>query len=286
MSKKTVSPSSSIGIVISDLDGTLLPSQGIISDQNIDTLAHLKSLNITRVIATGRTLYSALAVLPAQFPIDYLIFSSGAGIMDWKSKEIIYSQKLDADEVLQIATILMDHQIDFMIQEPIPANHQFWYFQTGNKNPDFSRRLNLYKQFATPIGTIEDTHRDACQFLVILPNKVDLFNSLKEKFSDIKIIRATSPLDHQSIWMEIFPKHISKGHGCEWLCQSIGVPSSQSVGIGNDYNDIDLLEWCKHSYVVGNAPSELKAKYLLTSSDIENGFTQAVKSVLKRKKIE
>ena len=269
-----------IKIVVTDLDGTLLPSQGSISKTNYDTLLQLKDQEITRVIATGRTLYSAMAVLPEDFPIDYLIFSSGAGIMKWETKELIYSQQIEAAEVQDLSEILIDHEIDFMILDPIPLNHQFWYYQSGNKNPDFDRRLALYKQFATPVGQLSDTKRDACQILAILPNKVDWFEELKTKFTNIKIIRATSPLDHESIWMEIFPEHISKGHGCQWLCDKLQIKASESFVIGNDYNDIDLLEWGEHSFVVANAPKELKAKYQVTESVTDDGFAKAVKNTV------
>ena len=77
-----------IKIVVTDLDGTLLPSQGCISKKNYNTLVSLRDKEIIRVIATGRTLYSAMAVLPEDFPIDYLIFSSGAGIIQWNTKEL------------------------------------------------------------------------------------------------------------------------------------------------------------------------------------------------------
>jgi len=269
-----------IKIVVTDLDGTLLPSMGEVSSRNYKCLEDLKESNITRVIATGRTLYSAMAVLPDDFPIDYLIFSSGAGIMNWENKQLIYSQQIDAKEVQELSQVLIDHKTDFMILDPIPLNHQFWYYQGGNKNSDFDRRLNLYKQFATPVGKIEDTRRDACQLLAILPNKEDWFEELKNKFDDIKIIRATSPLDHESIWMEIFPLHISKGHGCEWLCKKLGLKAENSFVIGNDYNDIDLLEWGKHSYVVDNAPKELKDKYKTTENVIRDGFAIAVEETL------
>jgi len=271
-----------IKIVVTDLDGTLLPSLGEVSERNYKCLESLEQLRITRVVATGRTLYSAMAVLPEDFPIDYLIFSSGAGIMKWITKELIYSQQLEADEVKELAEILVQHKVDFMILDPIPMNHQFWYYQTGNKNPDFDRRLSLYKQFATPIGNVKDTRRKACQILAILPNKVDSFEELKTKFEDIKIIRATSPLDHESIWMEIFPKHISKGFGCQWLCNHLGVLQEESIVVGNDYNDIDLLEWGKHAFVVENAPKELKLKYQLTANVIDDGFAIAIEKVLSK----
>lgn len=269
-----------IKIVVTDLDGTILPSNGNISKKSYDTLLQLKDRNITRVIATGRNLYSAMSVLPTDFPIDYLIFSSGAGIMNWATKELIYSQHIEASEVQDLSEILIDHEVDFMILDPIPLNHQFCYYQTGNKNPDFDRRLAIYKQFARPIGHLSDTKQDGCQILAILPNKLDWFEELKTKFKDIKIIRATSPLDHESIWMEIFPEHISKGQGCQWLCNQLKIKASESFVIGNDYNDIDLLEWGEHSFVVANAPKELVKKYRVTASVSDDGFAKSVKSIV------
>tara|TARA_R110001583_G_scaffold3806_4_gene23229 strand:- start:4559 stop:5404 length:846 start_codon:yes stop_codon:yes gene_type:complete len=271
-----------IKIVISDLDGTLLPAQGEVSNRDMDTLKKLKEEKIVRVIATGRNLYSALSVLTDDFPIDYLIFASGAGIFDWKKRELIFSQHLDADSVFALSSELIRLKTDFMILDTIPNNHQFAYYRSGNSNPDFDRRLSLYKPFANPIGDVGETKREACQLLVILSNCVNGFNELKAKFENVKIIRATSPLDHESIWMEIFPLHISKAYGAEWLCMHLKIDSKCSIVIGNDYNDLDLLEWGKHPYVVGNAPKELRDSYQVSKSVDESGFSYAIDQVLNK----
>jgi len=167
--------------------------------------------------------------------------------------------------------------------DPIPNNHQFAYYRSGKANPDFDRRLSLYKPFASPIGHSDDTQRDACQLIVILSNCINGFNQLKAKFEKVKIIRATSPLDHESIWMEIFPLHISKAYGAEWLCNYLDINPVLSMVIGNDYNDLDLLEWGKHPFVVSNAPKELREKYQVSKSADESGFSYAVDQVLKSK---
>jgi len=269
-----------IKIVVSDLDGTLLPAQGVVSDRDLKSLRKLKEDQIVRVIATGRNLYSALSVLADDFPIDYLIFSSGAGIFDWEKRELIFSQHLDSNTVFKLSSELIKLETDFMILDPIPNNHQFTYYRSGKSNPDFDRRLSLYKPFASPIGHAEDTRREACQLLVILSNCVNGFNELKSKFGKVKIIRATSPLDHESIWMEIFPIHISKAYGAEWLCRHLNIEPNLSMVIGNDYNDLDLLEWGQYPFVVSNAPKELKESYENTKSVDESGFSMAIEKIL------
>ena len=140
--------------------------------------------------------------------------------------------------------------------------------------------MSLYKPFSTPIGDIEETKREACQLLVILPNCIDNFNELKANFKKVKIIRATSPLDNESIWMEIFPLHISKAYGAKWLCEYLNIDPKSSFVIGNDYNDLDLLEWGKYPFVVANAPEELKQTYQNSKSVDENGFSHAINQVL------
>ncbi len=254
-----------IKIVITDLDGTLLPSTGKIDAEDYRFLDELQQKNIIRVIATGRNLYAALSVLPADFPIDYLIFSSGAGILKWDTKALIYSKKIDKEKVTELSQILISHKVDFMILAPIPNNHQFWYYRTKSINNDFNRRLNLYKQFATPIGDLSDTYHDACQILAILSNKIDWFEELSSKFSGIKIIRATSPIDNESIWMEFFPENVSKGHACNWLCQKLSLSPNEAVTVGNDYNDVDMLNWSKHSFVVADAPADLRERYTVVT---------------------
>ena len=65
-----------IKAIITDLDGTLLPRGGSISADTLEAFRLAGNKGCIRIIATGRNLYSALKILPAGFPIDYLVFSS------------------------------------------------------------------------------------------------------------------------------------------------------------------------------------------------------------------
>jgi hypothetical protein len=265
-----------IKIVITDLDGTLLNNSKQVSLIDMKSLYWLGEHKIIRTIATGRNFYSTFKSISEKFPIDYLIFSSGAGIYDWKQKKLIHSQYLPEDEVKQISQILIEHDIDFMIHEIVPENHKFVYYKTKNINPDFERRLKIYTEFADELDSKTETYKHASQILAVLPNNIEFFKKIESKFNDIKIIRTTSPLDGDSIWMEIFPKSVSKGHGIEWLCNKLKINQSQTISIGNDYNDIDMLEYTAKKYVVSNAPDDLKERFQVCKSNQENGFTSAL----------
>ena len=78
-----------IRLIATDLDGTLLKSDKSISEKDWKTLEYLASKQIVRVAATGRSLFKVKQVLPENAPFDFIVFSSGAGIYDWKNKNIL-----------------------------------------------------------------------------------------------------------------------------------------------------------------------------------------------------
>jgi len=71
-------------------------------------------------VATGRNIFSAKRVLPDNLPIDFLIFSSGVGIIDWKTKNIINENHLIKEEVDKTLKIFLKYKVDFMVHEPVP----------------------------------------------------------------------------------------------------------------------------------------------------------------------
>lgn len=267
-------------MVITDLDGTLFNDQQEVMQEDLNTLHALAYQKIIRVVATGRNLYSALNRLKPDFPIDYLIFSSGAGIYHWKTKTLIHSDYLPKEKVEYIARILIDWDINFMIHELIPENHKFVYYRSKKFNSDFERRFQLYKNFAEPLDPLTETYQHSCQIIAITNNKEDLHTLIDQEIQGVKIIRATSPLDGVSIWIEVFPEGVSKGHAVEWLCRHTGVNPCKTLGIGNDYNDLDLLNFTALSFVVENAPEDLKKFYPACRSNEQCGFTDAVKQTI------
>jgi len=264
------------GMVVTDLDGTLLHENRRISRTDVDTLGMLGEKGIIRVIATGRSPYSARKVLEDDFPVDYLVFSSGAGIIDWNQKRLLDSYSLSAAEVKRAISLLLEMQSDFMVHEPIPDNHFFSYHRSGRKNPDFDRRVKLYREFATEIDFRGHCFRAACQIIAVEPSGRG--NSAQKKvrrlLGGLNVIRTTSPLDKRSVWIEIFPKGVSKAHASERIRQRYGIGSDRTLGVGNDYNDLELLFWAAKAFLVGAAPEELRSGF--RSLGEKNGFSRAV----------
>ncbi len=264
------------GLVVTDLDGTLLSSGGTLSVENRNTLIRLGEMNIVRVVATGRSPYSFEKVASVDFPIDYLVFSSGAGILNWKTKELLLESEISALEGQGIINVLVNESADFMVHEAIPLNHRFLYYDSGNNNPDFHRRISVYQNHCRPLAVGVNLQSPIAQLVVVLPPEVERFEYLKQKLKGFNIVRATSPLDGESIWMEIFNSKVSKANATNWLCNQLGVNRCEVVAIGNDYNDLDMLNAFPKSYVVENAPTDLKKTFTIVKHNDLSGFSHAI----------
>lgn len=45
--------------------------------------------NVVRVAVTGRSLYAVRKVIAPKYPLDYVVFSSGAGVMCWRTQKLL-----------------------------------------------------------------------------------------------------------------------------------------------------------------------------------------------------
>ena len=274
-----------IKAVFTDLDRTLLKNNRTFSEANLKAMKYLKENNIKLIIATGRNILSAKKVLKNEHCFDYLMFSSGAGIIHWQTKEIIYENHINKENTKNAIAVLLKNDVDFMVHDIIPENHKFYYW-IHHSLPDFRRRIKLYNEFAQPLE-LDRSPIEATQLMAVLKqNEKEKFEQIKSELRFVKVIRATSPLDNRSIWLEIFPQSISKGHSAEWLCNELGIKKNETVGIGNDFNDVDLLEMTYNSYVVANAPDELKQRFIVVASNENDGFTEVVQKIFSNEQNE
>lgn len=261
--------------VITDLDGTLTIKSGVVGDINYSTLLKLGDSDIIRIIATGRSLYSVSLILPDDFPIDYLIFSTGAGILNWKTKELIFRQSLANNDIQPTINQLIDNNYNFMIHLPVPDNHKFYYHKSHKTPIDFETRIKRYINFT--YDKIPSSLDNISQFLVVLDeNSQEEYSKIKDLFPELNVIRTTSPFDNKSIWVEIFPREVSKGKAVHYLSEQLNITKENIIIIGNDYNDIDMLDWGEHSYIVSDAPNELKEVYKTGSASWEHGFSKII----------
>ncbi|MBI9106215.1 MAG: HAD family phosphatase [Spirochaetales bacterium] len=300
------------GIIFTDFDGTLFDSNRIIVPENYAALEKAGRQGYLRVIATGRSLFSfrrAAAGLERRIEnyIDYLIFSSGAGTLrclpgilepeaELDEYSLIEAEALDGISAFTAADLLYHHGIDFMIHRKVPENHRFTHIKAnGAVNPDYYRRIRIYSDYASlfkPSDNESDLeaiericYQGVSQLVAVIPPEADrasdnyaaeLLEYLRLKLPECSVIRTTSPIDHISLWIEVFNSDVSKSKASERLARRMGLCAADCLAIGNDFNDEDLLSWAGRGMTVSEAPEIMRAKYPSSGPAAEGAVSAAV----------
>ncbi len=290
------------GMVISDFDGTLYDKAGGFHGQDIEMLNNLKKWGYLRVLATGRSLESLYRAINSDFPVDYVVFSSGAGVYDLKKKQLLKRTVFSTEQTIRLSERLIELKIDFMVHHPIPDNHYFHYYKSeGSRDNeskdrdsrdgesgrlssrgegsrgDFLRRIELYRDYALPFEWRQVRWLEATQFVLITPADEGLLKRVKSEFeTQYSVIWSSSPLDGSSLWIELFPLGAHKGSGIAWLAESLGINRKDTMAVGNDFNDMHMLEWSGAGFVVANAPEGLRGRFSEVAPCGDGGFAQAV----------
>ncbi|GAB1450044.1 Cof-type HAD-IIB family hydrolase [Draconibacterium sp.] len=273
-----------IRLVATDLDGTFLKDDRSVSQNNLEALHLLGKNNITRVAATGRNLKKVQEVLTAEMPFDYIVYSSGAGIFDWKHKKQVTFQNIGKHSVRKLVDTFIGKNYNFHAFFPAPENHKHWYHRGGKVCDEFERYFSFNNGHASELQALSFPETELCQFLVIIPEDENNFQQFKSEIeavcADIRVIRSSSPITKGFIWVEIFHHSVSKGNGVKHICNLLDIKPSETLGIGNDYNDFDLLAFTGHSYLTENAPHEIKHLYPNVLSNENDAFAFTIQSIV------
>ena len=269
-------PPPAVRLVATDLDGTLLGSDHTLGARDAQALRRLGRAGVIRVVATGRSLRAAERVLDRSVPVDYLVVSSGAGILDFGTGELLARHGFDAPHAERVAEVLLGLGLDFMVHALVPDDHHFRYSCARTANPDFERRVGRNGRFAVPWDGAAPLP-EASQFVAILrPGEAGTFERTRAALAGFSVTRSTSPLDGRSIWLEVRPAGVGKAEAVAWLAARHRLEAAQTAAVGNDYNDLGLLRWSGHAFVVGNAAPELRERHRVVSSNDAGGFSDVV----------
>lgn len=259
-----------------DLDGTLLKSNSTFGLEDIKALTELHQSDCSVVLATGRSPYSFnKCVKDLKLPVDWYIFSSGAVILDVNQNHF-YSTFLSEDETALVYNTFTDLGINSVsIQGKYPNAHLF-YWKNGIHIADFRRRLHFYREFATEFDSPAIPSTEIIAYV-----KPEVADSVIQRFEEItgnafSVVKATSPLDHKTIWIEIFPRGVNKASACERIRSISMLDIKNTAAIGNDWNDLPMLEWADTSFITSNAPTELVNLYPVTPSNNDNAVRYAI----------
>ncbi len=237
-----------------DLDGTLLREDGTFSARDLNSLKALQAGGCAVVLATGRSPFSLEKCLGGrELPVDWFVLSSGAGVIDPHGK-IFLSRTLSSNDTFIIHRAFAELGItDTSIQGIFPDAH-ILHWIAGKHCLDFRKRLAYYRAYSKQIDHPAIASTEVIGF--VQPDSADsiiqeLNKAIGHRYS---VIRATSPIDKTTAWVEVFAKGVSKASACNAIRKQLGIPSTLTAAVGNDWNDIQLLRWADRPFVSGSAP--------------------------------
>ncbi len=241
---------------VTDLDGTLRGPDGM-DASGLRALDRMGGLSVVRVLATGRSPFSLERLTGGEDPpVDYLVLSSGAAVRRARSRAWIRAATMDAEAAEMAVGLMEEMGLDFSVHTAVPDNHCFGYRTGDPPDPDLARRIELYEGYCSPLPP-GPPRWPVSQMVAVVPpgrgrEELELLRGALD--GRCSVIRTTSPLDGESMWIELLPAGVSKSSGVAMVASAEGVRREETAAVGNDYNDRDLLEWAACSYVVSGSP--------------------------------
>lgn len=259
-----------IEILVTDLDGTILFNDSF-PQVVIEGIETLKRNGIRVCIASGRMLssiYKYYKILGLDTPI---IAYNGAMIGD-KDLNILYHKPIRYPLWYQVFNTLVDE--DFQIN--LYFNDNLYIFRKNGYGENYPAQNKVSASFVDAIEEIPKL--PATKLLGIgRPDLVSRFESkLKERFDSSLYITTSSPT-----YLEIMDRDVSKGRALRILSDILGVPISNIAGLGDSFNDLELIKEAGVGITFNNAPEELKriADYV-TKLSAPEGFGEVVDLII------
>lgn len=270
-----------IQLIVIDIDGTLLDSKGSISTENKLAIKKAKDKGVQVILCTGRPIRSAhylLAELDLLSKEDLIITSNGGLIQRAKTGEIL-------------------HEVTFEREE----NRRIY---------ELSQKLNMPVAFIDLEYVYEPEYRDGIES-IYTGGRAKKKNGLK--FVDIEMDNLPEVFEiHQAIMsrpeeeldaviplipthyykryniykslptiLEFLPKQVDKGSSMLRVAKMIGLERDQVMGIGDQENDLSLVQEAGLGIAMGNAIKQVKeAADYITKSNNHHGVAHAIQKFI------
>jgi Cof subfamily protein (haloacid dehalogenase superfamily) len=281
-------PPSPIRLLALDIDGTLTDQAFQVSARNIAALRAAHEAGIEIILATGRRHDYALPIAQKLgFPI-WLISSNGALIRS-SDGETFFTDQLPARtarELIQYMDEFRGHAVlTFDRAANVPGNDSLILESADELNKTVSRWLEVNRPYIKFVSPLENAlTEDPLQAMYC--GRVAVMERLQQKLNQAdflgKITVMRTQYDHRDLCiLDILNRECSKGHALKRLALERGISREQIMAIGDNHNDMEMLEFAGLAVVMGNASNELKQNgWMVTGSNEESGVAQAVEEIL------
>nr|WP_263314294.1 Cof-type HAD-IIB family hydrolase [Mammaliicoccus sp. Marseille-Q6498] len=284
-----------IRLIATDMDGTLLNAAHEVSNENYEAIKYAQSKGITVVIATGRAFYEANSPIEkTDLSLPYICLN-GAEVRD-EEFNIIHTSKLTRSLINKITGILNKDDIYYQV-----------YTNFGIYTEDPEKDLEIYVDIAEKAGQTADVNKIRANIQSRMDNGtlkvVNSYDEISSRPGEIilKILAYSSDLtkidkakaeiaESQSLAVssssrgniEITHSDAQKGIALEAIAEKLNIPMSDVMAIGDNLNDVSMLEKAGFAVAMENGAPEVKeiADYI-TDTNERSGVGKAIIHALK-----
>jgi Cof subfamily protein (haloacid dehalogenase superfamily) len=281
-------------LIVTDMDGTLLNSNRTISRENAAALLAAQAQGIEIAIATGRTYGNALALCQRVGLSPHIISNHGAFVYTNKGERLL-GIGIKEEHVKEALNWLSSNNYFYNLctdrHSFIPANVADIFindYKTAkNRFPQATEAqvqeaIRIYQSMdgRMVLNQIDDVFEQNLTFgsITSITFDQDKLRIGREYFTASPHLSMT--VAGKNIFEMIHPS-VSKGNALEYLIEHLRISMEEVMAIGDNYNDISMLERVGISVAIGNAEETVKkiCKHVSLSNDL-NGVAYIVNQMM------
>lgn len=275
-----------IRLIAIDLDGTLLNSQSEISNANQEALRAAASRGVKVALVTGRRFHSARPLV-ASLPCTVTLVTSNGALIASLEGEAMHRDFLPPEVARAVLEATRPHRPYTAALFDIPGRGQIR--METDAAPDGP--LAWYQAKSAPFLAFEPDLETA-----LGPDLIQiLFGGPPAKIEPIAALLDSSPLRSrlQPTWtkylerdvclLDIMNRGCTKGAALERLARRWGIASGEVMAIGDNLNDLEMLQFAGLPVVMGNrTPGLANNQWHVTLSNDEDGVARAIETLALR----
>lgn len=269
-------------LAVLDIDGTLVDDKGHVSKKTIQTIRAVHENGGIVTLCTGRNIRKTLPVVKEARIFAPIVCMDGTVLFDPKQNKILKDFQMSKKETFQILDFLKDTPTYVEIAD---GDKYFKYFRSKeyqkydifNKH-DFWGKIHSYTggiRYLKEFSGFKKMNGPFYQILVAAEEETtkEISRRIRQSGLDRVEIR-----DH--LWrgyLFIHREGIKKSNGIKMLCDYFHIPIEEVVAIGDERNDLDMIEAAGMGIAMGNAVKSVKkAADDITLKNTEDGVAKAL----------
>jgi Cof subfamily protein (haloacid dehalogenase superfamily) len=269
-----------------DIDGTLLDSKFAIQANDLAALRRVHELGVEVILCTGRR-HTFAAPIAEQLGFDLWLCSSNGAVTRSLSGESFHRDLLPAEVARELCSHMTEYRGGTVLTFDTELRGALVIERSDELTGSVGKWLEKNDAYIERVVPIEDALvRDPVQAMFC--GKVARMQVAEARLQDFaflpEVTIVKTQYDERDLCLlDVLNRDCSKGHAVERWAKHRGISREQVMAIGDNYNDVEMLEFAGIPVIMGNACEALKQRgWMETECNDNCGVAAALEQVLGR----